>query len=247
MKSLIALTILSTMIIGCSGKNSGTKVEAPASNPNKDTVTQPSVSGGNSKVTVADDFKLQETYAGQNLMMIYPHRGNWGWVKVNDEDAKVLYDHMKVKPLYRSGSLMSSNTKTGTHVSCFEKAQHSQPNEKEYACSIYINYRLGTVKYVRSKRGVDKDKDVPDLIVDYKGKNVEMDAVKKTAKISFKDDDAKALFLTMDVIMTGIHSGDKYFDRKASLIDCRRDSELDLYSCEINFQYETGMLDFPTE
>ncbi|HUP57711.1 MAG TPA: hypothetical protein VM598_09685 [Bdellovibrionota bacterium] len=89
--------------------------------------------------------QLQGSYIGVNLVMVTPHPVNFTVVRIRGEDARALFFTLNAFPRQTGGNVVyrPSRQKRGEDLECFETSKYAAPDELEYACHFYINYRTG--------------------------------------------------------------------------------------------------------
>lgn len=131
----------------------------------------------NSGVTLATavgkdiDVVLTESYVGTNLMLAHPNKGNFGQIVVDDDDAKAIYDALRVKVENGPANdvFLSQKVKRGQQILCYLATRKDAPNVPSYSCMINIDYVTGAVNF---PHGITLDPQVPALAEKHVGNNV---------------------------------------------------------------------------
>jgi hypothetical protein len=193
-------------------------------------------------------FALTESYSGQNLFLAYPHPASFGFISLQDEDAKQFYDVLAVKTRTDEGNLVWENAKVrqGENISCFEQALKTSPTKPQYSCSLYIDYSRGSV--LTQPGTVEPDASRPELKSGYLGKNLALLAGKEPSSVFLEGDDARALYFSLSVSPVVADANGDYLPanvKNGKDIRCveqtRRDQpDARQYSCTIQLSYRRG-------
>ncbi len=178
------------------------------------------------KQTLPDDFKLDKCYESENLALTFPSENNRGQVIIRGEDAKMIFEHLKIKA-------DSRQNKIGLNIFC-----------SQTLCSLSIDYKTLAINEL-SQQGTRKDNSIADLIQDYTSPRLQMNASKKRAKIFLAGNDAKALYLASDLKPSKIVVDGIQFERKSNKVDCRKNTQTNEYTCHINLKSESGVIESP--
>lgn len=148
-------------------------------------------------------FPFKESYMGDALTLVHPSQNqkNWGEVRISGADAQKLFQTLKLRRLHVDGNdvWLEGKKKHGYHISCYEQASKEKPNQPEYDCALFLEFKTGTLVPKVSK--ILKDESVPELKETYNGQMVKLIApdTKKWGWIQLKGQDAKALYSTLAV------------------------------------------------
>jgi hypothetical protein len=173
----------------CAKKDRGLKAKAdPKVESQQDTDTRKAMNmadhvgsfiknAPNSGVTLASavgkdvDVVLTESYVGKFLMLARPNKGNFGQIVVDDDDAKAIYDALRVKVENGPANdvFLSQKVKRGQQIICYLATRKDAPNVPSYSCMINIDYVTGAVNF---PHGITLDPQVPALAEKHVGNNV---------------------------------------------------------------------------
>lgn len=199
---------------------------------------------------VPDNFTLSQSYQGTDLLLVYPHAGNWGWWRLKGDDAKKLYETLRVKETDTPGGIVYApgRSKDGSHVTCYRQSLKEEPANILYSCSLYIEYKNAKVNEITRSKKVKVDKKIADISEDFKGTNLRLDSKDQVATLMIDGDDAKALYLTLDDrLLTGINEGSENFERKVDNFDCRKGLNVTKFKCLVRLDLKKGSLALPKE
>ncbi len=238
MKNVIALSLCLVGMLACSrsGKNSSPAASDPYSHRT-----------ANAHVPLLNDtFLLKKTYSGENLILVYPHARNFGYLKLLGADAKALFHSLQVITTKGDGNRMwlPSRIRQGNNVTCFEQRQKATPEVLGYECSIYLDYKMGLLSLHTDK--IKKDESVPYLKETYKSQNLWLVAghSRSFSSLTIHGEDARALYHSLKIVPEG--SATHWFKKKSRHLSCSKDNQKqslrEAYSCRIYFNYRTGAL-----
>lgn len=253
---IISFFVLLAVSNGCGKKDDNQHIQNAEKDEKKSTQSEtenrvvPTETQGTPQPQVnirdSEQFILNQNYFGEVLTLIYPHPRNWGRISIKGDDAKALYDTLQIKSVNSGGNSvwLPANHKEGYNIICFEQARRESPNKPEYACSIYIDYRNGSVSENVTK--IIFDEDVPENKSSYLGKCLTMIAPNavKWGYISINGIDAKALYSTLNVQPVKGEENRK----KGENIVCFERSPLIVkekveYACSLYINYSDGKVD----
>lgn len=250
LKSNLIFGFFLITLVGChqeSKKHSSSNLQQ---NSNEITKTMAELSRPKNTTEIDENFKLNQTYQGDNLLLIYPHARNFGWWKLKGEDAKVLYESLEIEPIKSEGGTvyLPSSIKNASSVSCYKQSFRSDPKTIFYSCSFFINYRSGNVvKAAHTINEIGRSAPSETELKDYQGNHLVINTQDESATVSVSGNDAKALYYSMDLFEGGKQEGFGLYHRKANMIDCRIGMNSDVNACYIRINAKTGELEFPIE
>lgn len=183
-----------------------------------------------------DEFQLERTYNGVNVVLNYNSSRNLGLIRIKGKDSEKLNKHMALSTIKLESPNVKSEieAKVGKHVMC-------RPD----ICWVYIDYKNGLV--TENERTSEAGK-APRIILPYKGPNLELHMIGRKGKISITGMDAKALYSVM--AMAEVETGAKgsVTSRKSGEgIECQRSvsekaDEKTIYKCEVKFNHRSGAM-----
>jgi len=271
-KLLAFNSLLIILLNGCNGDIAPTpkksKIKATTTNPTESAPLDPVVV----KVPVVvkeselpeieeieQPFNLLKTYTGSNLIMVFPHPRHFGVVSIRENDAKALYSSIA----YEEKSIKQMDPKTfalekrGLNISCFrytfaDQKDANGENLVKYNCQFYMDYKNGTIVYDNDETMLPEE-NAKELEESYLGNNLVLIAKHPASfgVVSFKGDDAKALFdtLAMDATPTETSTEIYQVDKKEGKnVSCYREThhvggklKRD-YSCNFYIDYKFGSI-----
>jgi hypothetical protein len=207
------------------------------------------------------DFALTETFEGSFLTLAYPNDGNWGWIHIDDEDAKALFDSLRVKAVAteKNETYAAGTSKTGENIRCFKGAELKTPTVDQYSCAIYIDYKKGSANLLQPH--VEFDGSVPALTEKYMGTTLNLNpagvvpselgdsAPLPLGTLRFSGPDARALFSTLNVAAVMNAGQELELDptaliKRGQSISCTKakpvGAKADSYNCALGFNFATG-------
>jgi len=243
---LICLLALTTLTLGACTKAKKTKINIPMPDTAQ-IVSQARGLVASLNPTVDENFKLSQSYLGRNLVMIFPHDTNWGWVNLGGNDAKTMYDVLRIEATEGNGNeeWMPSSVKTAENIVCLKMSRKEAPENVRYSCNVYIEYKAANVIPTIGPTPVIDATAENAVIADYAGENLKIDGASQIATISFKGADAQALYNTIEVPLSEIDQADGPYNRKVNMIDCRSGVNVKEQACSIRVNAATGVLELP--
>lgn len=190
---------------------------------------------------VGENFNQSPNYKTNRLTLIYPNQNNLGWVTIEGRDAEKLYDTLRVKPEQAKGTQdwNPGDLKRAQHVSCYRQTSRQDEGQKFFGCTIYLNYRNGTVEDQVNAKLVKKG-NAQSIVEDYRGSALYMSAQDKIALITLRGIDAKALYRALDIPENLITRKGVDFDHKQGQFECFHELDKDTYECIIKLDYKRG-------
>jgi hypothetical protein len=185
--------LLLALIVACSkpmGSSSHKSVKAPnpIQNPAPiEDIADPLTTPDEQQQQTDDDFTLNQTYNGTNVVLNYNSSRSLGMIRIKGKDAEKLNKYMALSTIKLESQNIKSEleAKVGQHVMC-------RPD----TCWVYIDYKNGDV--VENKKLSEAAK-APRIIFPYKGQNLELHMIGRKGRIFFDGMDAKALYSVMEL------------------------------------------------
>lgn len=234
---LSLLSVLSISTIACSN-NDG----------QADTQTSPmqeSNSGGETtKREIENQETHQDSYSGKQVTLIYPSDTNYGKISIHGEDARHLFEALRVK-VNADDENEFYTIKNGRNMSC----KYSKLS-RDYECSFVLQYRSGFIRITQASSAPNLR--VPSVREFYYGADVVLwaDDPENMGRIQIKGRDAEALFNALYVptekIKNPINNLPSLQKRGEDLI-CRGFAGLEAdeklaYSCSFYINHATGKI-----
>lgn len=178
----------------------------------------------------------------KNLDLIYPNEKKAGKISLIVEDAKALYEALRVKPLEFDDTEQQQTLKTkqGNHLKCFELDPSNGPTL--WGCELDIQYEEGSVSLLMDH--VELDEEVGQLKEDYTGLNLTLKSNQsQKSTITLKQNSALVLYTLLAAPeqeidpKTKVKTGQDYFCTKVN-----SSTADDIYTCELAFDLETGQV-----
>lgn len=144
----------------------------------------------------------KEGYTSKTVVLTKNAEGtskNSGEIKVFEEDARRLYDRMKVVATVDNTStelVTSTKTKTGKNIACSQFTRTG--DQLVYSCIIAIDYRTGKLAFADQAINVDAEAKVSTAVYTGAGLSI-LEGKDGNGILSVKNDDAKALYDTLKV------------------------------------------------
>lgn len=144
----------------------------------------------------------KDGYKSTNVVLTKNKDGstkNSGEIKVFEQDARRLYDRMKVVATgedANQGPVQSKKTKTGKNIACSEFPKEGQA--ADYTCIIAIDYRTGKLAFADQTITLDENAKVSTVAYTGPGLSI-LEGADGNGILSVKNADAKALYDTLKV------------------------------------------------
>lgn len=240
MKTVSSILFLSLFLTACSGKNG-----SDSFSQEQESISVPDF-GNKGLGDDGERFNLYETYQGRDLVLVYPHDNSWGWWKLAGRDAEKLYQTLRILPTNGNSSdvFLSQETKNGQDLTCHRQVLRGS-GRVEFICSVIINYFEGSVS--EQSYTVKTDSQASRSVDDYIGRNLRLDKVTKLAHLKITDMDARALYDTLNLQVNALRVGEIEYDRKSSMVDCRKELLSETYACGVSFNALTGASELPRD
>ncbi len=232
---LLAFIVACSKPIGNSKKSplNGNRITNPAP---VEEIADPLVTPDEQQLQTDEDFNLNRTYNGANVILNYNSSSHLGMIRVKGMDAEKLNKYMALNPIKIDAQVVKNEleAKVGKHVMC-------RPD----ACWIYIDYKNGDVKENTRLSEIAK---ASRIIRTYKGENVELQMFGRKGRIFFEGMDAKALFSVMSVPELEAGGKGSVGSKKAgngvecTKVTAQKADEKDAYKCEVKFNHRTGAM-----
>lgn len=202
--------------------------------------------------TNVSSLAMLGSYQGSIVTLAVPSAKNWGSIRISDEDAKALYQALRIKTTatQKNQNYLEGTAKTGHGIRCYKGAEVKTPTAEEYSCSIYFDYVTGTVNEMSKK--VEFDETVPAISEKFSGQSVIIDPSAKvpTAFIRVTGLDAQAMYTLLrtkgqfnaDADQTDITA----MERKGKNITCVKSrpsgATEDSYKCMLSLNALSGAI-----
>jgi hypothetical protein len=232
---LLALIVACSKPIGSSKKSPQVPNRITDTSPIED-IADPLVTPDQQQQQTDEDFNLNRTYNGANVVLNYNSSAHLGMIRVKGKDAEKLNKYMALNIIKVDAQVVKTEleAKVGKHIMC-------RPD----ACWIYIDYKNGDV---RENGKLSEAAKAPRIFRTYKGENVELHMLGRRGRIFFEGMDAKALYSVMAVPeLDAGGKGSISIKKSGSGVDCvkvpaQEADEKDAYKCEVKFNHRTGAM-----
>lgn len=228
MSYFFPFTLLLLTLTACSGNDKSTWPLPPQEEVATQDNGRNNRPTSNTNSTVGDDFVLRETYNGLSLVLNFPHDTNLGEWRIQQDEAEGIYHSLLAEPIIGNEfpGWLPMETKYGRHITCFKQARSESPDLKIYSCTISFDYVSGLVYENTSLRNAEA--------VD-----------ESTITVNIQGNDAKALYLTLDVSSTSIEIEGNVYNEKKNMLECLSSTTVSNYACSIHLKTSTGEIVLP--
>ena len=192
LKFLGSTTLLCLMVVACAKSNN----EEPARLADTQKTSTDSRAGGEK---AKFDIEKEGTYTGPSVTLTKNAEGktdNKGQIVIGSDDAKELYERMKVKAVSPNTATelnVQHVTKKGKNLEC---SQFTRGADSKFSCVVYIDYRTGKLSYGDQAVVMDDQAKVETKAFSTDTLSI-LEGEAGIAIMSVKGDDAKALYDTL--------------------------------------------------
>lgn len=247
MLKLIPLTTILFVITACSGNDKSTWPLPPQQevvNPVQARVNTPAATINPS--LISDDFVLSKTYYGKDLVLNFPDSENLGFWQIKGKEAEALFKSLRIKPStgLETDEFLPSENKFARHISCFKQFKRINPEVEIFSCNIKINYLTGSVNEQVLLTDLQIDQYSNLVLEDSRETNLMIDSTNEIAEITLRGDDAKVLFLTLELDVVERQINDEEVKTKLNMFECSslKNDKKDFW-CKIKINPTTGELE----
>lgn len=202
-KFLGSTVLLCLFVVACakSNKEEQARLAGGGDTQTIENLDKPLDSRAGAKDETAFDVE-KDGYKSTNLVLTKNADGstkNAGEIKVFEQDARRLYDRMKVVASgedSNQGPVQPTKTKTGKNIACSEFTKEGQA--AAYSCIIAIDYRTGKLAFADQVIKADAEAKVSTVAYTGPGLSI-LEGDDGNGILSVKNADAKALYDTLKV------------------------------------------------
>lgn len=231
--------LLLSLVIACSKPIGNSKKSAGGNNPvinpaPVEEIADPLVTPDQQQQQTDDDFNLNRTYNGANVVLNYNSSTHLGMIRIKGADAEKLNKHMALGMIKIDAQVVKNEleAKVGKHVMC-----------RADACWVYIDYKNGDV---RENVKISETAKAKRIIKSYKGENLEISFLGRKATLIVEGMDAKALYSVMAIPELEAGGKGSISSKKVgegvecSKVIAQSADEKDKYKCKVEFNPRNG-------